>query len=117
VSLALSLNSDYHDVEVRMLQAVNKIFSDYREKMELQHRSMERALGDVPVNLLRPESRLRLSETGVQVVVRYPVEVESAAEIDDRVTREVLNTTGRQPSLGTVDAPVAEKVPAKAAEG
>jgi small-conductance mechanosensitive channel/uncharacterized protein YecA (UPF0149 family) len=117
VSLALSLNSDYHDVEVRMLQAVNKIFNDYHEKMELQHRSMERALGDVPVNSLRPESRLRLSETGVQVVVRYPVEVESAAEIDDRVTREVLNTTGRQPSLGTVDAPPAAEVSAKAVKG
>jgi hypothetical protein len=51
------------------------------------------------------------------VVVRYPVEVESSAEIDDRVTREVLNTTGRQPSLGTVDAPPAAEVSAKAVKG
>lgn len=101
VSLVVSASSDYHDVEERMLAAVNTIFSDYREKMESQHRSMERALGDVSVNSLHPESRLHISESGVQIVVRYPVEVEGAAQVDDRVTREVLSITGRKPKLQT----------------
>ena len=110
VSLVVGSGSDYHQVEQTMMEAVNKIFADYKEKMETQHRSMERAVGVVSVNSLLPESRLRLTDTGVQVTVRYPVELASAAEIDDRVTREILNATGKQPKLRTVESADAKAV-------
>jgi small-conductance mechanosensitive channel len=100
VSLTLSPGSDYRQVEERMLSAVNKVFDSYKEKMEPQRRAMERATHGHPVRPLAPESRLYLTTSGTQVVVRYPVEVEHSAEIDDRVTREVLDATGREPQIG-----------------
>lgn len=103
VSLTLPPNSDYRKVEEKMMGAVQKIFADYKEKMELQYRSMERAISVVSVTALHPESRLSITQSGLQVMVRYPVELEQAAQIDDRMTREVLNATGREPTLTVVE--------------
>ncbi|HEY6348254.1 MAG TPA: mechanosensitive ion channel domain-containing protein [Candidatus Angelobacter sp.] len=99
VLLTLSPDSDYRQVEERMLKAVNKVFDAYKDKMEPQQRGMERVTHGLPVGPLAPESRLRLTGTGTQVVVRYPVEVAQSAEVDDRVTREVLDATGREPEV------------------
>jgi len=99
VLLTLSPGSDFRQVEERMLKAVNKVFDAYKERMEPQRRGMERAIHGLPVGPLTPESRLHLTASGTQVVVRYPVEVEQAADIDDRITREVLDATGRTPEV------------------
>ncbi|HEY6252659.1 MAG TPA: mechanosensitive ion channel domain-containing protein, partial [Candidatus Angelobacter sp.] len=99
VILTLSPGSDYRQVEERMLTAVNKVFETYKDKMEPQRRAMERATHGRPVGPLTPESRMHLTGTDTQVIVRYPVEVEQSAEIDDRITREVLDATGREPQI------------------
>lgn len=99
VLLTLGPGSDYRQVEERMLNAVNKVFDAYKDRMEPQRRGMERATHGLPVGPLTPESRLHLTGSGTQVVVRYPVEVEQSAEIDDRITREVLDVTGRTPEV------------------
>jgi hypothetical protein len=54
---------------------------------------MERWLTGIPIHSLDPESRLRLTPTGVDVIIRYPVELDQAAEIDDRIARQVLDAT------------------------
>ena len=101
VSLTVSPDTDYRQLETRMLEAVNRIFSNYQEKMELQRRSMETAIHGFSAEALHPESRLYLTPTGTQVVVRYPVEVNEAADIDNRIAREVLDATGREPHVET----------------
>jgi hypothetical protein len=87
-------------VEEKMLQAVTKIFADYQERMESQLRHLERSLKTVTIDSLHPESRVRLTRNGLRVTIRYPVEMQHAAEIDDRVTREVLAATEREPKVG-----------------
>jgi hypothetical protein len=78
---------------------VNAIFAEYHDKMKVQHTTMERSISTLSVGPLDTESRLRLVPTGIQVVVRYPVELEHAAEVDDRVTRAVVSATGHQPQV------------------
>jgi small-conductance mechanosensitive channel len=97
VSLIVGADTDYRQLEKRMLLAVNRIFRDYQEKMELQRRSMENAIHGLSAEPLHPESRLYLTPTGTQVAVRYPVGVDDAAEIDNRIAREVLDATGQEP--------------------
>src|SRR5258708_3847163 len=99
VALTLPPGSDYARVEKIMLETVSKIFAGYREKIEAQRKSLERALSTVTVESFDPESRLRLTQEGVQVIVRYAVDLTNAAEIDDRVIREVLQATGREPQI------------------
>ncbi|HJX83733.1 MAG TPA: mechanosensitive ion channel domain-containing protein [Candidatus Angelobacter sp.] len=99
VALTLPPGSDYTRVEKIMVETVSKIFAGYREKIEGQRKSMERALSTVNVESFDPESRLRLTQEGVQVIVRYAVDLTNAAEIDDRVIREVLQATGHEPQI------------------
>ena len=101
VSLTLAPENDYGQAEKRVLGAVEKVYADYRERIEQQHREMERTLS-VAVATPKPRSRLRLTQTGLEVVVRYPVELESATEIDDRITRELLHSLEQPPKLRLV---------------
>ena len=39
----------------------------------------------------KPQVQLRFSVSGVDALVRYPVLLSHAAEIDERVSRELLN--------------------------
>jgi small-conductance mechanosensitive channel len=99
ITLSLARQSNYRDVEKCLMDAVDKIFSEYREKLETQRQNMERALNSVTIREFVPESRLHLTQAGVELVIRYPVELETAAEMDDRITREVLSALEREPHL------------------
>jgi small-conductance mechanosensitive channel len=101
VTLILSPDSDYYVAEQRMLSAVEGVYAKYRNKIEEQHRRMEQtfALG---LDLPQPKSRLRLTQTGLEVVIRYPLELERSAEIDDQIIRELLAALEKPPKLKLV---------------
>ena len=93
IIITLPDEGDYHRVENRMMTAVKNVFAQYRQRIDLEHRRMEHTLTGIPIHSLDPESRLRLTPTGVDVIIRYPVELDQAAEIDDRIARQVLDAT------------------------
>lgn len=98
ITLTLDPKSNYRQVEQRMMEAVNKVFAEYRDKMEMQRRNVERSLNST-VDTFAPVSRLHLTQTALEVVIRYPVELGNAGEIDDRLTREILDAIERDPNL------------------
>ena len=102
IRLTLAPDSDYHIVETRLLGAVEAVFSDYREEMERQHRQLERTLSSPLPHGLRPKSRLRFTAAGLEAVIRYPVDLQHATEIDDRITRELLKAVDREPKLNLI---------------
>lgn len=104
VTLTLSLDGDYHRAQKRMIDAVNRVFEGYRGNLEQQHQRMERTL-NLPVDMPRPQNRLRFTQTGLEVVIRYPVTSEKAAEIDDRVTRALLDVMGGESRVKSVGSP------------
>ncbi|HEY6348418.1 MAG TPA: mechanosensitive ion channel domain-containing protein [Candidatus Angelobacter sp.] len=101
VTLTLAPESDYALAEKRVLGAVEKVFAGYRERIEQQYLEMERTL-NIAAKVPKPISRLRLTQTGLEVVIRFPVELDSATEIDDRVTRELLHSLEQSPKLRLV---------------
>jgi small-conductance mechanosensitive channel len=101
VSLTLAPESDYALAEQRVLGAVEKVYADYREQIEDQYREMERNL-NVTSGPPKPRSQLRVTQSGLEVVVRYPVALEMSMEIDDRVTRELLRSLAQPPKLRLV---------------
>ncbi|HEX6466597.1 MAG TPA: mechanosensitive ion channel family protein, partial [Terriglobales bacterium] len=102
ITLTVAPESDYRAVEKRMLDAVNRVFAGYKDRMEFQRRKMEQTLGTHSAYVLNPESRLHLTPAGMEITIRYPVELENAAEIDDKITRELLDATERQPKLRVI---------------
>ena len=117
ITLTIGPEGHYHEAEQRLMEAVNKVYAEYHEKMELQRRSMERALNSARIKEFTPESRLRLTGSGLEIVIRYPVELSSAADIDDRITRELIEAIAREPRLHLLGSTVkVEEAPAPEAE-
>lgn len=92
VALTVSASSDFHATQTRMLAAVDAVFAEYSADIERQHREMDRLLGTTTPSP-RPHSRLRVAPTGVEIRVRYPVEIANAGDIDDRVAAAVTGAT------------------------
>jgi small-conductance mechanosensitive channel len=104
VTLTVSAETDFRLAEERLLGVVNHIYAEYREEMEKQYRHMEKTLATGPTGALQPASRLRLAPSGLEVSIRYPVDLMHAPEIDDRVTRALLDALDREPGLKPAEA-------------
>jgi len=102
ISLTLAADSNYHLVEKRMMDAVNSVYEKYKDTMESQRRRMEQNLSGISVRPLNPESRLRLTQSGLEAIIRYPVDIGNAAQIDDDMARAMLDAIAREPRLRLV---------------
>jgi hypothetical protein len=70
----------------------------------------------------KPQSRLYLSQNGLEIVIRYPAETYTAPQITDEISRRVLDAINREPSLrlaaqGTANIQSQVPVPASAEDG
>lgn len=101
VSLTLAADSDYKIAEERVLGAVRAVYSTYSKQIEEQHRHTEKTF-TLALDVPQPKSRLRLTQTGLEVVVRYPLELERSAEVDDKIIRELLAALEKPPKLRLV---------------
>lgn len=103
ITLTVAPDGNYNVVEKRLLRAVEAVFAEYRGEMETQRRNMERMLAAGPLGELHPHSRLRITQSGLlEVAISYPVSLLRAAEIDDRLTRELVKEIDREPKLKLV---------------
>jgi hypothetical protein len=57
--------------------------------IEWQHAAMERRV-DIQIEAPRPEPRFQFADTGMELLVRYPVDIREAPDIDEKITRKVL---------------------------
>jgi small-conductance mechanosensitive channel len=91
ITLTLPGNSDYHQVQKNLADVVNQVFADYKDDIERQRRHLESMLGSTSTAEFHPRIRLAFTSNGLEAVIRYPVTLQNAAEIDDRITRELLD--------------------------
>ncbi len=101
LTLTLSPDTDYRYAERRLLGALERVFAQYRERIAREHEAMEQNL-TIPVRDPAPGTRLRLTASGLEMTLRYPVPLESAAAIDDQVSRAVLESVEAEPRLKLV---------------
>jgi small-conductance mechanosensitive channel len=99
VAVALTPESNYKLVQEKLSAIVESIFEKYRSAIESQLGGTERRL-EVSLSTPKPESRLQFTDAaGLEFVVRYPVDIRRAAEIDDNVTRSILDALAAAPDL------------------
>jgi small-conductance mechanosensitive channel len=101
VAVSLTPDSNYKLVQDKLSTIVDAIFEKYRSVIENQLGGTERRL-EVSLAAPKPESRLQFTDAaGLEFVVRYPVDIRRAAEIDDNVTRSILDSLASTPDLKT----------------
>ncbi len=121
IRLTLAPDADYRLAEKRLLDAVDEVFTRYRDRVSAEFRRLEREL-NIVLETPKPQSRLFLSQASLEISIRYPADARSAAQIADEVSRRVLDAIGREPSLrlatqGIANIQAQEAPPVTAADG
>jgi small-conductance mechanosensitive channel len=93
MTLTLPVVKDYAALKDRLLAAVANVSSQYREEFARQTKEIQRstaaAVGDVSAHV-----QMHLADGRMQALIRYPVHLEHAAEIDERISEAVLQVVG-----------------------
>ena len=98
LAVTLAPNGNYKLVQDKISSAVNSVYEKYRDRIEQHLGGVEREI-EMQLKSPRPEAKLQLSDAGVEFVVRYPVDIRSASEIDDHVTRTVVDLMNNDADL------------------
>jgi small-conductance mechanosensitive channel len=102
IAVTLAAAADRPAVEGRLLAAVEKVYAGYRDAVERQHRDALASM-NLHTPVPHPESRARFVGAGLQITIRYPVEISRADEIDDLMTRAVAQELAQEPRLTLAD--------------
>ena len=89
IAVTLAPEGNHAVVEQKLLEAINAVYAEYQHNIDRQHALVERIL-DAPLAEPAPRAQLVFAETGPEFMVRYPVEIAHAAEIDDKITRKLM---------------------------
>ncbi len=82
-------DGNHKAAQEKLVAAVQTVYSKYQKEIERQHTEIERRV-DIQVEAPRPEARLQFADSGLELLVRYPVELRKAPDIDEEMTRKVL---------------------------
>ncbi|MRS03417.1 mechanosensitive ion channel family protein [bacterium] len=99
ISLTFSPEGNYRMIQERITNAVDIALKDHSGELERQMRHMEQTLNAISSIELRPRTRLHMTASGIEVTVRFPVGLQNAADIDDRVMREIYAAIDQEPKL------------------
>jgi hypothetical protein len=86
VTLNLPPGVDYAVLKGKLLAAVTGALKDYQAEILRQTKEIARTTLSSSAGDAQPQVQLHFSAAGVEAHVRYPVHLQHAAEIDERVT-------------------------------
>jgi hypothetical protein len=98
ITVRLPAGADAGVLKTKLIDAVSGVLKDYREDILRQTQEIQRTAQVHGSTDAQPLVQLRFSAEGVDAIVRYPVELLHAAEIDERVSREVLHVISSEPA-------------------
>jgi small-conductance mechanosensitive channel len=90
ITLTLPPKADPSAMKENLLAAANQVLSEYSEDMARQTREIQKTTSLHAGGEAQAQVQLRFSASGVEALVRYPVQLQRAAEIDERISRELL---------------------------
>ena len=92
ITLTLPPKADPSAMKEKLLAAANQVLSEYSEDMARQTKEIQKttSLHAGAEAQAQAQVQLRFSASGVEALVRYPVQLQHAAEIDERMSRELL---------------------------
>ncbi|MBV8842963.1 MAG: mechanosensitive ion channel family protein [Bryobacterales bacterium] len=101
LNLSLAPDCDYRLAERRLLNVVNEVFSHQREAIQHECRRLERDL-NMRIEPPMPQSHLRLSDSGIEIMIRYPAHLRSAVRTSDEIARRQVDAIKSEPALKLV---------------
>jgi small-conductance mechanosensitive channel len=101
-TLTLPADADYALLKEKLLVAVNDVVKQYHDEIVRQTREIQKTTSSnvAAVTTATPQVQLHFSPSSVEAVVRYPVPLQHAAEIDEQVSEAMLKAIRNQERRG-----------------
>jgi small-conductance mechanosensitive channel len=96
VSIAIAPSGDHKAVHEKTFAAVNSVYGEYKDVIE----SQQGTVGDrdeIVLQAPKPEAKFQLNSDGLELIIRYPVLLARASEIDDRMAQAVTDVLATEP--------------------
>jgi small-conductance mechanosensitive channel len=98
VAVSLTPGGNYKGAQEKVSKAVDSVYNEYREDLEGQLSGMRRDV-EMQMQAPTPETKLQFVDNGLELVVRYPVDIRKASETDDHVTRALIDLVSQDSEL------------------
>jgi small-conductance mechanosensitive channel len=91
-TLALPAGADYAVLKEKLYNAVNGVVKHYHDEIVRQTKEIMRTTASTAAGVASadPSVQLRFSASTVDALVRYPVEIQHAAETDEKVSQAMI---------------------------
>ena len=89
-TVVLPAVSDYTALKTQLLTAISRVIEEYRDEFVRQANAIKESTAAISVNDTSPQVQMRLASGRMEALIRYPVSLKHAAEIDERVSEAVL---------------------------
>jgi small-conductance mechanosensitive channel len=90
ITLNLPRVRDYTELKQRLLAAVGNVVIDYRDEIVRQTKEIERSTATASLDDAVAQVQMHLADGRMAALIRYPVHLQHAAEMDERVSNAIL---------------------------
>jgi small-conductance mechanosensitive channel len=97
ITVTLPPGIDYAAIKRQLSQAITDVLKEYRDELERQTQELHRTAAARFTTEATPQVQLRFSATGADALVRYPVRMRNAAEVDERISEELYKVIASFP--------------------
>src|SRR5260370_32530674 len=106
VVLPLAPGADYGPLQKTILGTVEAVYKDSKLMPGAYQPELEHDM-EIMVTAPTPHQQLQFADSGLELVVRYPVDLRRASEVDDKITRALLDIikTDKQIQSGIAGTP------------
>ncbi len=107
LTVTLKDGANYKLVCDAVLKEVHAVYEEHRVDIELQHKGLEDQM-QIPITLPAVESRLQLNGGAFQLWVRFPVQIQHSAEMDEKLTEALVDLLAKDAEVkdGVASTPV-----------
>ena len=101
LTLALPGGGDHAAIKQQLLATAEGVLQSYHDEFARQTRELRKTSSSTEAEEVRAYVNLRFAADSVEAIVRYPVPQQRAAEVEERMSRElvgVLRASGAEPA-------------------
>ncbi len=91
LTLTIPGDGDFAAIKQRLLDAAKGVLEEYRVELERQTRALQKASSLGAPEQPEPHVQLRFSSGAIEAIVRYPVLMQRAGEVEERMSRALLD--------------------------
>jgi small-conductance mechanosensitive channel len=90
ITMSLPRVADYAELKQQLLTAVGNVVNEYRDEIVRQTKEIERSTATAPADDAVAQVQMHLADGRMVALIRYPVHLQHAAEMDERVSNAIL---------------------------